>query len=151
MPYMKKVVVLATTISLVLLATGCSVLNRDKAGMGGSAEELTDSSTSANDVVQLPLPEGEELDFSLESNEGVDLSNTPDYSDQLETEQEPTYIEKDGYAWLLDPVTFEIADGPFDPVTHERVQQGEEVLSPSQETPTDETMYPNTGIFLEDD
>lgn len=148
----KRVIAVAAVIGLVAVLCSCDAVGSIKNALGaGEGEEVGELASSTNDVVELPLPESEELDFSLESNEGVDLSNTPDYSEQLQEEEEPTYIEKDGYAWLLDPVTFEIADGPFDLVTHERVALGGEVLTPSQEVPTEENEYPNTGIFLEDD
>lgn len=69
----------------------------------------------------------------------------------------PMYVEQDGLTHLMDPATLQPTGGPLDPTTKEPLQsqQDEEAAnqddSPSAEEPTEDTKYPNTGIFLEDD
>lgn len=118
------------------------------------------------------VPE-DELDFDMQAGDtpvfgdvGDPVENTVDESDASNSED--LYIEKDGYAYRLDPVTLDPIDQPLDPVTKEPVanyeqNQNQNIISdssdengipsetPSAVAPTDENKYPNTGIFLEDD
>lgn len=151
---------------LVLSLAGCGALP----GFGGD----TSGDTSGNqgvptkvdntvDSPQLGVSE-DQLSFGLTKPED------PGFNEDLVSSvqgHEPMpvgdmYTEIDGYAYLLDPATLEPTGGPLDTLTHEPVVLSDEKsevsteppvmdITPSSETPTEQTKYPNTGIFLEDD
>lgn len=119
---------------------------------------------------QLGVPE-DQLSFGLSHPTAPDFQDDIPGSDMGVGDSSSTaqpvgdmYTEIDGYAYRLDPATMTPVGDPLDVITHEPVVladtseagDGEgdaptQELSPSQEVPTEETKYPNTGIFLEDD
>ena len=173
---MRKTLILLLTFMLLLMS-GCSMFSKD------TEEEGPPAGVKPLDPSQVPQnPTGEELSFDLElpadpdfnedlepdpTGDGslMDPTDTPNTGDGAsDADYEPLYIEMDGYAYELDPITFEPIDVPLDPITRLPVnaEVDDAVLvdevddnfyeeHPSAEEPTEETKYPNTGIFTEDD
>lgn len=166
---------IALTLSLMLLLGGCNNLP----GFGG--DKSADSPTQQGEPVkvdtsaqtpQLGVPE-DQLSFGLSHPTAPDFQDDIPGSDVGVGDSSSTaqpvgdmYTEVDGYAYRLDPATMTPVGDPLDVITHEPVvltdvsETGDgdggkdaptQELSPSQEVPTEDTKYPNTGIFLEDD
>ena len=138
-------------VVMVTLLVGCQ---RDDGVVQPQGQSVT---TSAPDNQQLSvgLPE-DSIDFNLSRED------SPEFTEGLDSvvSVEPMYVERDGYAYQLDPATLQPINQPLDPETYEPVDIVKEapveeevavVDSPSAEEPTESTKYPNTGIFLEDD
>ena len=145
---------IACTLVLAIVLSGC-----------GKKEDVSEDTINDAHSEALAVRE-EELEFELGTSyptEGIDLSDVPSYNGGITPPEtvEPMYIEKDGYAYQLDPATLQPMEQALDPVTHEPVTMDlsdidyEEVEtpeeSPSAVEPTEDNKYPNTGIFLEDD
>ena len=158
---MRKVCLLLATLTLLASLVVCSKKDKDDDVIAGLKQPTTTQQTT-------------DLSFDLQATPDPEFSETDDltgmeYSTGSLLDATPLYIERDGYAYRLDPSTLEPIDVPLDPVTHEPVdvvstsddgvegEEGAEVAevdveySPSAEAPTEDTKYPNTGIFLEDD
>ena len=131
------------------------------AAVPGCAKKPTrEDNLKQNNVVTDPAPSvSDELSFDLQQPEEPTFEETENL-DSISDSIGPMYIERDGYAYQLDPVTMTPIEQPLDPVTYEPVtlesteeDEGSEVVdnSASAEEPTEDTKYPNTGIFEEDD
>lgn len=157
-----SVLALCWSLMLMLLLAGC----KDKQG-----NEPAETSQSNNppvsagtladggDKPQLGVSE-DQLSFGLTKPETPTFQEglTDGDTAPLPQGESEMYTEIDGYAYRLDPATMEPVGGPLDRITHEPVVISDTVAmpeettqSPSQEVPTEDTKYPNTGIFLEDD
>ena len=97
------------------------------------------------------------VDFGLQSPPTTSFDDVP-----LENSAavDGLYTILNGYAYALDPNTFEPVGPPLDVNTHQPIPQEPEpevVEEPAPPPvveivePTEETKLPNTGIFLEDD
>lgn len=152
-------------VLLVATLSGCDILNRE-------AEPPVDDTSGHHYSVGAPA---DSLDFNLqvtnppafdEAGQAVPVEQTP----SQEVTPTDMFVEKDGYAYRLDPATLEPIDIPLDPITHEPIEGEKPVVptpaptpdidvdeleglpsTPSGVAPTDDTKYPNTGVFLEDD
>lgn len=169
------------TLACLFMLVGCDKLpgfGEDKSTSVSTQQgEPVKVDTSAQ-TPQLGVPE-DQLSFGLTHTAPPDFQDdipgSQEGADGVESAPQPIgdmYTEIDGYAYRLDPATMTPVGEPLDVITHEPVVladvtgdtndenqvqpedtpgQAEEELSPSQETPTEATKYPNTGIFLEDD
>lgn len=155
-------------VLIVMTLSGCDILNREP--------EATADNTGQHYSVGAPA---DSLDFDLqvtappefdEAGQAVPADDSP----SEHVTPAAMFVERNGYVYRLDPATLEPIDIPLDPITHEPIEGEKPVVSslepvsppasdviedkleeapimPSGVTPTDETKYPNTGIFLEDD
>lgn len=145
----------------------------DTAPTGGTPTQVSTPTVGVNeDDISFGLQHSDTPDFQDvdgSSSSGFVPSAGPDVNPGLTLTGTvgPMYTEIDGYAYLLDPATLQPTGGPLDRITHEPVvlsdvtaaPEGSEESdgdvssqgSPSAVVPTDDTKYPNTGIFLEDD
>lgn len=146
---MRKLLLFMLCAVLCLLVTACS----------SEDEEAPPTPEPAMSVrIDAPLPREDEVQFELNNDApnfgaaisgaqvgGVDLSNIPDYTDQLLENQN---VDGEGDASQGGSIPVEDAS-PGGGI--EQVETPEPELTPSQAIPTPDTKYPNTGIFLEDD
>lgn len=165
---MRKKLSLALAMSLVVISlSGCAVVEKFTGGDTGEVSQPSSSSGIEDNQLTVGVPE-EDLNFGLEPESTPTFGEVsePEQATQEETD-DTLYAEKDGYLYRLDPATLEPVGEPLDPITKEPVDltseeeqapteqlppvEEEEPESPSQEEPTEENTYPNTGIFLEDD
>lgn len=160
---------LVSGVLLVTVLSGCDILNRE-------SEPPVDDTSGQHYSVGAPA---DSLNFDLQATAPPDFDEA---GQAVPAEDSPNqgvaptdmFVEKDGYAYRLDPATLEPIDIPLDPITHEPIE-GQKPIVPSLEpaptstpdvvvdtpeeasatpsgvAPTDDTKYPNTGIFLEDD
>lgn len=169
---MKRKILVGMLLTCVCISalTGCSTI---KSLLPGSNQSDQPPVISSEPSASLGVPE-DEIEFDLQApsepvfQEGFQEGYPGDSIDldgaiPLDSEQDDSIAEDDlfvvdgDYAYRLDPHTLEKVGGPLDPVTHEPVEVKEQpqpdadVETPSATEPTDETKYPNTGIFVEDD
>lgn len=158
---------LVSGVLLVAVLSGCDILNRE-------SEPPVDDTSGQHYSVGAPA---DSLNFDLQATAPPDFDEA---GQAVPAEDSPNqgvaptdmFVEKDGYAYRLDPATLEPIDIPLDPITHEPIEgekpivpsseptpttgvavstPEETVTTPSRVAPTEGTKYPNTGIFLEDD
>lgn len=176
---LRVVSILALAVLCTGLLSGC---NR-----GEENEPSQPTMAGVQDGQQTTIPDYEDGASSTDgSNEivpppdfGLTSPGDPNFSDMGSGQDEGMYTIEDGYAYALDPATFEKVGPPLDPVTHEVVtltdttddtvpadtavqpddsnNEEETTTTPTQtqtqepsKIPEDQKL-PNTGIFLEDD
>ena len=100
--------VFAAVLTLAVCLSGCSKDANDEIN-----KQPDDQSAVAGDL-SFELNRGEEPSFD-------DVFMEEDTSVSEGSEPEPMYIEKDGYAYQIDPATLDVIEVPLDPVTHEPV------------------------------
>ena len=144
---MKKYLCILCVSLMAFALSGCSAIT-------GLLQRNEESEPAPTEDIQVGVPE-EDISFDLEE------PSTPVFSEQDVTEapaQEDLYIERDGYAYKLDPATLEPTKEPIEatnvvndtaPAPEDSVQMPEFPVTAVE--PTEEIKYPNTGIFLEDD
>lgn len=156
----KFIAVLTACCALLFVLVACSG-DEAQDDQDNSQPPLSQLNTSLPpDAVEPNVPG--DVGFTLQPPSDTNfgsISNDPaDMSDGL-------YTFEDGYAYALDPNTFEKTGPALDPITYQPVDVQPEVpvvdpdptsvpstveSEPPEEVPQD-VKLPNTGIFLEDD
>lgn len=154
----KSVLVVVPVAFFCLFTSGCPLNRTDDLPSESSAN------SSYNENV-IGVPE-EELQFSLSPDD-----STPEFGKVTGSTGGALYIERDGYAYQLDPATLDVIDIPLDPVTKDPVtiataspsevpeqNVSSEVMdvetpdtSFTRVSPTETNKYPDTGIIWEED
>lgn len=171
---MKKYIKLLAVYCVVcMVGTGCSLpWSKEPVPIESpavsSAPAMSNSVSEPQDFSNIPeYGGGGEVPVVLPSEDNTMGASSGEDSDALYE------VKDDGYAYRLDPQTFEAYGEPLDPVTHEPISgssvefsgptssaEPEPDQSDSTEItddstvfvePTEETRLPNTGLFLEDD
>ena len=138
------------------LISGCS---RGNSESYFSSEVSPSPASLESPTIQIGVSE-ESLTFTLTTDD------TPEFGEIDFDESGGMYVERDGYAYRLDPATLDVIDVPLDPVTKEPVDLNISVdpvpedsadVSSSATTnsatrvpPTDANKYPSTGLLLEE-
>ena len=140
-----RVLAVTTALSCVVALSGCNN-RKDEDPPSLSPVASSQSSTSSS---------SETVDFGLESPPSTNFGDI----DSTVSQTDPgIYTIIGGYAYALDPNTFEPIGPPLDPITHMPVElpaedepEPEAEPEPELTKPTETNKLPNTGIFLEDD
>ena len=164
-------------LTAMVTSSGC-----DKEDKPGNQMQTNDGAHVSTGFDDLDFDLSKDNEDQPEFEDAFLESDNSSASSENASDAEPMYIERDGYAYQIDPATLDVIDVPLDPITHEPVletgdidvelpevppapgydvsesiidkeenNQEQTVDTPSAETPTEDTKYPNTGIFLEDD
>lgn len=154
----KSVLAVVPVAFFCLFTSGCFLNRTDEPSIESSA-----NSSYHENVIGVPE---EDLQFSLSPDDG-----TPEFGEVTGSTGGALYIERDGYAYQLDPATLDVIDIPLDPVTKDPVTiataQPSEVpeqnvssevmdvetpdTSFTRVPPTEANKYPDTGIIWEGD
>lgn len=151
---MRKLLVVSLTLLMMLTACG------DKGGSGDSGRGSSDSDGSLGTHLQVPLPGEDDVQFELDGSDpnftelqqpAVDLSNTPDYTNQgVDTGAEGTGVGSPTGELPNGGVGGDQSEGGAAADSGSGANGGSDSGSvPSAVTP--ENKYPNTGLFPEDD
>lgn len=154
---MRKYLCILCALVVALSLCGCSAITNLL-----HQNEEPEPAPAPSENIQVGVPE-EDISFDLEEPQAPVFS---EQDQEAPPADEDLYIERDGYAYKLDPATLEPIDIPLDPVTKEPIEAVDVLddAAPVPEDiiempefpvtavePTEEIKYPNTGIFLEDD